>query len=408
MKTITHKITTMIDVATLNHPLEQCIFFDIETTGLSPRASSLYLIGILTYDAPSKQWEITQWFANKYRDEKIMIELFLEKLEHYHFLYHFNGKTFDIPYILHKCEKYHINRTEHAETILRDTTGDLSIDLLSNIRPLKKLLGIQKAGQIDLERWIGLNREDTYNGGELIPIYSQYMQDQLLHPEHAEKLEHFLLLHNHDDMQGMLTVSNILNYKHLFEVTDRIVQQLQITEISQKEAAPTPCLRLHFSHGANLPKPISVSGHYPASKTETSVNNFPESCTWQLKAQSGTLEIPMIQTELKYFLPNPKDYYYLPAEDQAIHKSVAEFVEPSHRQKATAATCYLRKQGQFLPSLLPYKATKESADKSQIPLFFHIYRDKLSFYHIPQSLDSKDPFWKEYLIHELRALKTYA
>ena len=35
-----------------------------------------------------------------------------------------------------------------------------NIDLLKEIRPLKKRLGLEKANQSYLERWVGLNRED--------------------------------------------------------------------------------------------------------------------------------------------------------------------------------------------------------------------------------------------------------
>ena len=41
--------------------------------------------------------------------------------------------------------------------------------------------------------------------------------------------------------------------------------------------------------------------------------------------------------------------YYLPKEDMAVHKSVGCFVEPAYRQKATAANCYIKKDGRFLP-----------------------------------------------------------
>ena len=48
------------------------------------------------------------------------------------------------------------------------------------------------------------------------------------------------------------------------------------------------------------------------------------------------------------FYSNYKDYYYLPEEDQAIHKSVAEFVDRAYRMQASASNCYTRKPGQFL------------------------------------------------------------
>lgn len=418
MKIITSTVKNPSFPAILGHPAEKCLFFDIETTGLSPLASSLYLIGCLHYNAADKHWEMTQYFADTYRDEEKLLLAFLSKLEQYCHLYHFNGKTFDIPYLLHKCEKYQIELTKHTNTILRDKSGLYSIDILAQIRPLKKLLGIQKANQTELERWLGLKREDTYSGGELIPIYSQYMQDQLLHPECAGKLEHLLLLHNHDDLEGLLSVSSIMNYRKLLEADTEIQKYLSVTSVQihdrqTQEKAASACtenpnglksqqfLLLSFSHQGRLPKTISAAVDYPSAKEQ---RESPAACRLTLEEQSGYLEIPLCKAELKYFLPNPEDYYYLPAEDQAVHKSIGKFVEASHRQKATAATCYLKQSASFLPSLKAYKKTKEPADAEQTPLFFQQYRDRLCFYQLPDSTEPTEPFWKEYLIRELQAV----
>lgn len=403
MKTTINQTTMQVDKITLAHPQEQCLFFDIETTGLSPRASSLYLIGTLTYDTAKEVWKITQWFADKHRDEENIIQLFLDTLEQYDYLYHFNGKTFDIPYLLHKADKYHIELSDHTCQILQDTTGSRSVDLLSQIRPLKKILGISKAGQTDLERFMGIIREDTYSGGDLIPVYSQYMQDRILHPEQAEELERILLLHNHDDMEGMLSVSRMLHYRYLFDMVPALENQLQITEIalhpSDHEQASS--LHLHFRHHAALPRTVSLTGIFPLTKNPAPTFTMPTDIL-ELNENSGILQVPVISTELKYFLPNPKEYYYLPLEDQAVHKSVAEFVDPSHRQKATAATCYLRRMGKFLPALPPYKAGADSFPQN-IPVFLPVYRDKLGFYELPADFTLENPFWKEYLIQTLRA-----
>lgn len=403
MKTISSQTTLKMNKITLTQPLEQCLFFDIETTGLSPRASSLYLIGTMAYDTTKGIWEMTQWFADKHRDEENIIRLFLDTLEQYDYLYHFNGKTFDIPYLLHKANKYHIELSDHDCQILQDTTGTRSIDLLSQIRPLKKILGISKAGQTDLERFMGINREDTYSGGDLIPVYSQYMQDRILHPEQAGELERILLLHNHDDMEGMLSVSQMLHYRYLFDMIPALENQLQITEIalhpSDHEQASS--LHLQFRHHAALPVTASLTEVFPLTKDPAPAFTIPPD-NLELTEDSGILRVPLISTELKYFLPNPKEYYYLPLEDQAIHKSVAEFVDPSHRKKATAATCYLRRAGIFLPALQPYKAGSDSFPQN-IPVFLPVYRDKLGFYELPADLRSENPFWKEYLIQTLRA-----
>lgn len=69
----------------------------------------------------------------------------------------------------------------------------------------------------------------------------------------------------------------------------------------------------------------------------------------ELNRDTLICNIALYQGELKYFYSNYKDYYYLPLEDTAIHKSVGEYVDRDVRTKATARTCYTKKQGLFLP-----------------------------------------------------------
>ena len=69
---------------------------------------------------------------------------------------------------------------------------------------------------------------------------------------------------------------------------------------------------------------------------------------FKAEGSEATLRVPLFEEELKYFYANYKDYYYLPKEDTAIHKSIASFVDKAYREKATAENCYTRKEGQYL------------------------------------------------------------
>jgi len=57
-----------------------------------------------------------------------------------------------------------------------------------------------------------------------------------------------------------------------------------------------------------------------------------------------------IECELKHYFNDFKNYYYLPAEDEAMHKSVAQYVDASAKQKATRETAYTKKAGHFYPA----------------------------------------------------------
>ena len=86
--------------------------------------------------------------------------------------------------------------------------------------------------------------------------------------------------------------------------------------------------------------------------------------------------IELYQGDLKFFYPNYKDYFYLPLEDTAVHKSVGEFVDKSARVRATAKTCYTRKSGLFIPQFEPLW---EPALKRELkdPVSFAEYRREL-------------------------------
>lgn len=85
----------------------------------------------------------------------------------------------------------------------------------------------------------------------------------------------------------------------------------------------------------------------------------------------------------KYFIP---DYKILlpPEEDTAIHRSVAEFVDKAHRKAATAATCYVRKTGDFIPSV------SGKIDCDGLLLFQQEHRDKLCFAALPEPASEDD------------------
>ncbi|MCH5267844.1 MAG: ribonuclease H-like domain-containing protein [Lachnospiraceae bacterium] len=371
MKTVTEVFESKIQAALFPVPPEKVLFFDIETTGLSPRTSSLYLIGTIHYQPSSGQFQLTQWFADNSRSEREIVMAFLEQLEHFECLCHFNGRTFDISYILQKCDKYDLSVSSHCEKIFSDHSQTTSLDLLIALRPLKKAFGLPHCTQKDFENWCGVCREDKYNGGQLIEVYSQYRQDLLLHPEAAPEKEKLLLLHNHDDLLGMLSVAELLAYRHcltLKKETPAMISSAYIHTLDLSEHI----LQIGFSLPVSVPKEITLNGKYPCVTQDSENESLPD-CRVTLSDNTGVLSLPIRQDTLKYFIPDYKNYYYLPEEDTAIHCSVAEFVDSQHRKKATAATCYLRKTGLFIPSLTP------KLNLSDTPVFFKEYKDKLSY-----------------------------
>lgn len=410
MKELCSPIRKPVFPYTFLHPTERTAFFDIETTGLSPNASSLYLIGLMHYDSVKKEWSLHQWFANNYQSEKEILETFLTNLSGIDYLYHFNGKTFDIPYVLKKCKRYAITLSKHCEDLLNDTSGVHCIDLLGKIRPLRHALMLEKCSQTTIEQWLGIKREDTFSGGELISVYSEYMQQKILNPENAAKLEKLLLLHNHDDIEMMLNICSILTYDEY--LSDACQTRLLTAEnLSTLDVCITSEQTVSIT--LELPVPVPKTVHLVTPYPETSLENIAENASLSSMLRSAQLlleknkacfSFSLYEGSLKFFLPDYKEYYYLPKEDMAVHKSVAEFVDSAFRKKATASTCYVKKEGHFLPNL-PASSRKKgtSSDTTEkTPAFFYlIYKDKLNFSELHENYKKNTDFWRQYLSRQM-------
>ena len=119
-------------------------------------------------------------------------------------------------------------------------------------------------------------------------------------------------------------------------------------------------------------------------------------CGLRAEASQLTLRLPLYHGTLKYFYPNYRDYYYLPEEDCAIHKSVGEYVDKAHRTKATAATCYTKKSGLFLSQ----PATIYT------PALYETYKGKMCFFPYEENCFSDEEKLNEYLHAIIEIAKT--
>ena len=113
---------------------EKLLFFDIETTGLSPYASSLYLIGCLYLE--KNNWRLVQWLAESLQDELEMLHAFDSVLQNFDTLVHFNGDTFDLPYLKTTAEQYGYRHSFDSPA---------SFDILKQLRKKKRPWSISSA-----------------------------------------------------------------------------------------------------------------------------------------------------------------------------------------------------------------------------------------------------------------------
>lgn len=335
---------------------ENCIFFDIETTGFSPASSIIYLIGCLRKEG--ENLIIDQFFAENKEDEKEVLAQFMTLLGQYKTIISFNGIGFDVPFVKAKCDTYGIE--EH----LKDFEY---IDIFKLISSIKFLLKLPNYKQKTLESFLDIHRDDKFSGGELINVYDDYVKS------HSAEAEELLLLHNFEDVTGMLDLIPALSYLNILR-GDFAIKGTEILPYASYDGKDGQEMIITLENDYIVPKRVS----YQFKDYYFTINK-----------NTTKIRVPLYEGELKYFYDNYRDYFYLPAEDMAIHKSVATFVDKQYRERAKACNCYTRKTGVFLPQL----------NTIMSPTFKLEHKDKVSYFELTPDFSSSDVMLRRYVKH---------
>lgn len=351
------------DFSSIDNP-ENILFLDIETTGLSPRTSYIYMIGMAAYYNDS--WHFAGLMAENPGEEQLILTKFLSILHEYKTIVHFNGNRFDLPFITERCTANGLSVNFESFT---------GIDIYKRINPYRHLLGIANCKQKTLEKFVGIDREDLYSGGELINVYKRYMETR------DESLYKLLSLHNFEDISGMLSVISVLNIPSVFEELPT-VEKVSADTYTDYLGVKNRELLIEFKLSGTIPGKISFNAN---------------DCYVSLHKNRGLLKIPVFSEELKYFYDNYKDYYYLPKEDMAVHKLVATYVDKAFREPAKASTCYTRLSSEFLPQW----------DVIVSPFFKRDYDSKLLFFELSDNVKTDRKLFSKYTLHILQMMKDY-
>ena len=319
---------------------EEILFFDIETTGLSPKSAQIYSIGLLLFKA--SEMETVQLFANSLSEEIEVLQEFQEYCKAKTQFISFNGKAFDTPFLEKSYSQYGLKSP---------ITGLPQLDLFKMIQSRRKFYQFPSYKLKECERFLGIQREDVYTGGELIYVYLEYLEQP------TEEAKALLLQHNFEDLLYLPSLFSFFAYEELFQGKGRYCREK--SELLPEENKLRLCFRF-----AKPAFPLETEENTSTVKAQTYPHNsleeknafFPKAISHSLESfhlevsgQEAVLEIPLFSGEAKYFFKNFKDYDYIPAKDMALHRSLSELYPKEEKQRAKAATAYQKKTGLFLP-----------------------------------------------------------
>lgn len=360
MKTITDKITQyelsykyplLSDRISLhkqffsNQNYSSLFYIDIETTGFNRSSDQVYLLGLLSV-MDDDTIELTQYLCEKESDEYSLLFSFNQRLTPDTLLIHFNGNSFDLPFLKARMSLYGINEK---------ISGVTSFDFYPALRLFRKLLSTDNFQLKSLEKIACFQREDTYSGGDLIPIYKAYREGE-------QSLQSLLLNHNFDDLIGLFYLNGFNPLFHLLPEISPLRSVLNLTPLIWMITSED-ISELHEGH-VNV---MSISDEELITSHAISVSN--KNYSLSIKNNQFTATLPITSNSLKYFYDNYKDYYFLVEEDYAIHKLVADFVGAKFKRKATKETAYIKKEGIFVQCPLFDIKQLEIIKNLQVPIF---------------------------------------
>ncbi len=290
------------------------LFLNIETTGLRPQNSFLYLTGMAWYEDSNMQSLCL--LAESRREEETLLRQCLAMAGRWGKVFTIGGSTFTRRYLAKRARNY----VSGVEELSAWFSGIQMEDIQHELLPYRDRLSLPNMKKESLEAFLGLTRRESITGKEMIDLYESWERNR----DNSSRGR--ILAHHLDDLRSLTALFSLRSYLQFFR--GQFGQDLQSSRSGDE-------LIVSFSLLSPVPVPVSFT------VCGTSA---------ELSEQKARFHIPIYRGPLRYFLPGrPADYYYLPQEEMAVHKSVGIYVDKSCRVKATSETCYIKKEGVYLP-----------------------------------------------------------
>ena len=320
---------------------EQILIYDIDTTSFEAANGCIFLIGVMYYQ--NEQLYFTQFFSESIDEEALIIEKFFDIAENYKILLSYKGESFDIPYIGKRLYALKQNELYSRFAALRSR----SVDIANEIMSVKTALGFSSTKLDYLRKKCGQTVPERVSGENISRFYVEHIAASKLRKllETTGKAKNCDLISNYNPKP---VIDDLAHIKP--DSGDRFLTDILYRN---KENIESVIYLLRLSRIFSMRKgrfDVTVDAFSDAVSNEHSITDNYDTIHFDISAGDYLLNIPVniISLSLKQFYPNYKDYYYFPAEDMAVHKSIAEFAAAGSKKKATAKTAYRNVSGRFI------------------------------------------------------------
>lgn len=278
---------------------EKDLLFDLETTGLSRKFCHVYMIG--TGYIEGNFLHTMLFFAEDITEERAIINEFIKRTRPFERLITYNGNRFDIPFF-----------KERLDSLMIDFDLDSfdSLDIYVRLKKLKHLLLLPGMKQKDIEKFLGIERDDKYDGGKLIEVYKNYQ----IRPN--DESEYLLMIHNKEDIIGMSKILSVLSYEG--------IKTLTINDLSKEFSSDR--YTFETTTDLSIPKPIRI---------------ISDDVYLILDSNKLKGSIQTTNGYMKKYFPNPEEYLYHLEDERIIPKVIVSKADMKKYRKVSKEECFV-------------------------------------------------------------------
>ncbi len=275
---------------------------DIETTGLSKYKDSIICIGIIYRH--EEDFKLIQWFAHTLSEECNILSEFLSFASNFEKIYTYGGNKFDIPFLTYRLSYHDLNNTIYKKLKFSD---------------ISKLGLLSYKNKHELEKCLTYKRKVSLAGKDVVKLYNAYQRDN------NSNYKDLILAHNLDELMLFLCGFQIyILFKKLSSQILDIKTDYSLTRTQYTLVLDNPIICSYNF----IKDPITIL--LEKDKNECIVSITPSKLC------------------LKKYLHPIKDYFYIPSQNQLIHKSIASFISKDLKEKATKENCFILKEDYFI------------------------------------------------------------